>query len=220
MNRIVFIICLLLATITATAQEHISFNGATFGQTQKEFQSSLNGHPSTSYLISHSNKNLYNRYFYTDVPLSTYTCKMFMHCSVRSNIVFETITWFRATNLKEELKYFVQIFEEKYGEHISEAQSDLGYINDGRIGSASIDKGYYEFSVNYSDSFGDHHKEMLALKYTIHRKKDNKAIGEIRISAAPISPSSNYGYIEITYRDFAAAESAIGEYNSIMNSIL
>lgn len=61
---------------------------------------------------------------------------------------------------------------------------------------------------------------MLALKYYIHRKSDNKAIGEIRISAAPKYNSEAYGIIEITYRDYAATEKSVAEYNITMNDIL
>ncbi|MBQ9660088.1 MAG: hypothetical protein IJV37_02325 [Bacteroidales bacterium] len=207
------------------AQEHIIFNGATFGQTQKEFQSNLNGHPTSSYLISHSNKNLYHRYFLKDVPLSTYRCKMFLHCSIKTKTVFETITWIRVTKLKDELKYFVMVFEEKYGGHLEEPQNELGYIKDGHLssyastGQAISDDGYYVYSDDW-----DSYKEMLALKYIIHRKTDNKAIGEIRISAAPdhkiTKDTDSYGYIEITYRDYAAAEKSIKEYNNTMSDIL
>ena len=203
------------------AQEHISFNGASFGQAQKDFQASLNGQPSSSYLIEHSNKNLYHRYFYKDVPLSTYRCKMFLHCSIKSKTVFETITWFNVTNLKDELQYFVKVFEEKYGGHIEEPQSELGYIDDGSNENFADQNGYYRFNVSYSKGWGgEHHKEMLALKYSIHRKSDNKAIGEIRISAAPKYDSGTYGIIEITYRDYAATEKSIAEYNTTMNDIL
>lgn len=216
-RTVLFFVVLLLCAIT-NAQDHISFNGATFGQPQQEFQSSMNGHPSTSFLLVHPNKNLYNRYYYSDIHLSTYICKMLLHCSITSNIAFETITWFSVSDLKEELKNFVKVFEEKYGDHIEEAQSELGFIEDGHIGNGDpLNSNYWYFSF-YSNS--DHHKEMLALNYTIHRKIDNKAIGEIRISAAPLSSSSKGGYIEITYRDLAAAKIAISEYNSVMDSIL
>lgn len=215
MKRVLFLFAIFfLCCSFANAQEHVSFNGATFGVSQKEFQSSLNGHPSTSYLIEHSNKNLYHRYFYDDIPLSTYRCKMFLHCSLKSKTVFETITWFNVTDLKEELMYFVKVFEEKYGEHIEEPQSDLGLIDDGNTGSNDYIPGYgYYVFHSYPK------KEMLALKYIIHRKTDNKAIGEIRISAAPSSWGTS-GIIEITYRDYAAAQKSISEYNNTMNDIL
>lgn len=226
MNKyLLIVVTSFLCCVFSYAQEHVSFNGATFGQTQKEFLSHLNGHPTSSYLIEHPNKNLYNRYFVNDVPLNTYRCKMFVHCSMKTKTVFETITWIRATKLKDELKYFVMVFEEKYGGHIEEPQSELGYITDGHLttyaatGRTVNDEGY----AAYSDLLSSY-KEMLALKYIIHRKTDNKAIGEIRISAAPdhkiTKSTDSYGYIEITYRDYAAAEKSIKEYNNTMNDIL
>lgn len=218
MKRAIFIISFVLLCVLANAQEHISFNGATFGKTQQEFQASINGHPTYSYLLDHPNKNLYHRYYYSNIPLNTYQCRMFLHCSTKSKIVFETVTWFRVSDLKEELKYFVQIFEEKYGAHVSEPQSELGYAGDISLSINAGNDGYYSYSHGY-------HKEMLALKYTVHRKSDNKAIGEIRISATPDGKStdgspSNYGWLEITYRDFAAAQTAVNDYNGVMNSIL
>ena len=143
------------------------------------------------------------------------------NCSIKSKTVFETITWFNVTNLKDELQYFVKVFEEKYGGHIEEPQSELGYIDDGSNENFADQNGYYRFNVSYSKGWGgEHHKEMLALKYSIHRKSDNKAIGEIRISAAPKYDSGTYGIIEITYRDYAATEKSIAEYNTTMNDIL
>ena len=222
MKKFFFLLSFFLLCALAEAQDHISCNGATFGKTQQDFQLLLKGRPTESYLIEHSNKNLYNRYFYKDVPLNTYKCKMFLHCSIKSKIVFETVSWFRVTDMKEELKFFVKFFEEKYGGHIEESQSELGYIDDGMNDGYPDDYGYYNFRVNYDSSslFYEHHKEMLALKYQIHRKSDNKAIGEIRISAAPLYKSGQHGIIEITYRDYSAAEYAIEEYNRLMNSIL
>lgn len=76
--------------------------------------------------------------------------------------------------------------------------------------------------------FHDHSKyetyrEMLAMIYTVRNSTTGKAIGEIRISAAPCHTPTydgDSGYIELTYRDYAAAELAKREYNAILHSIL
>ena len=106
---------------------------------------------------------------------------------------------FAVSNIEEEVSTFIKVFEEKYGGHIKEDTNKLGYISNGYISE---------------------YKELFALKYTIRRYSDNKPIGEIRISVAPYSINSRGGYIEITYRDYAAAKTAISEYNNIMNDIL
>lgn len=216
-NKISLTLQLLLVATSVYAQDHISFNGATFGQTKSIFLSSLispnkSGH---EVLMEHTYKNMYRWYLEPGGSLNSYKCQFYIHCSINTQIVFETITWFKVSNLKSELTLFVRFFEEKYGGHIKEDPNNLDYIP------------WYRF--DYQDSLHNYwpiqysRKEMLALKYIIHRKSDNKAIGEVRISAAPDSNPTNEndsGLIEITYRDYAAADSAINEYTRIMNQIL
>ena len=210
---ICFLTLLLLCDIS-NAQEHISFNGSTFGKRRPEFISSMKCSPSNPKIIGHTEKNLYNRYHYNNVYLNTYKCNMFLHSSVKGDNVFETIVWFRVSEMQEELKYFLTIFEEKYGAHIKEPQDQLGYGGDVGLSSTEGFDGYYGCS-------GPSNKEMLALKYIIKGSK-NTPIGEIRISCIPDRSYSDpkYGWIEITYRDYAASESAIAEYKNVMNDIL
>ena len=210
MKRLLLSLLLSFVAVCSYSQEHISFNGATFGSTLTTFESALMGsssHHDPRY-IEHTYKDMYNRYFIYGGKLNSYECQYYIHCSRKSQIVFETICWFKVSNLKAELTPFVKLFEEKYGGHIKADANELG----------SVSWRYSNHDIYHSYP----HKEMLALTYTIHRKSDNKAIGEIRISAAPDhSPTSDNdsGIIEITYRDYKASDMSINEYNSVMNSI-
>ena len=141
---------------------------------------------------------MYRRYYYGDGNINAYPCRYYIHCSIKEEFVFETIAWFVVDDLESETAPFVKIFEEKYGGHIKEDVSNLGY-------------------KQREDSFSS--KEILALKYIIRSKTSNKPIGEVRISAATFD-TTNRGYIEITYRDYTTADIAINEYNAIMNNIL
>lgn len=214
MKRLLLSLLLSFVAVCSYSQEHISFNGATFGSTLTTFESALMGssnHYALKY-IEHTYKDMYNRYFVYNGKLNSYQCQYYIHCSRKSQIVFETICWFKVSNLKAELTPFVKLFEEKYGGHIKADASSLGSI-------AWRDSGH-SLASYYGNPYP--HKEMLALTYTIYRKSDNKAIGEIRISAAPDHTPTNdndSGIIEITYRDHNAADAAISEYNSVMNSI-
>jgi hypothetical protein len=216
MKKILLSILLSFYVISSFSQEHISFNGATFGQTKSYFKSSLKGPNQSGHevLMDHTYKNMYHRYLEPGGNINSYECQFFIHCSIKTEIVFETITWFKVSNLKAELVPFVKLFEEKYGGHIKEDQNNLGYITWYTFNPDAHRYGYWP--ADYS------RKEMLALNYTIRRKSDNKVIGEIRISAAPDhSPTydNDSGLIEITYRDLKAADMAISEYNGVMNSI-
>lgn len=91
----------------------------------------------------------------------------------------------------------VKTLEEKYGGHKEEKQEDLGEIQTG---------------------IATYKREMLALYYYV--TKNNKIIGEIRISAAPNDKDAKWGYVELSYTDYAARELSVREYNSIMNSVL
>ena len=215
MNRkLICFISSLLFCLISNAQEHISFNGSTFGKRRPEFISSMKCYPTDPKIIGHTEKNLYNRYHYSNVYLNSYKCQMFLHSSIKGDNVFETIVWFRVSEMQDELKYFLTIFEEKYGGHIKERQDQLGYGGDV---SLSVNSGY----DGYYGCTGPRYKEMLALKYFI-KGSNGTPIGEIRISCIPDtnSGSTKYGWIEITYRDYAASESAIAEYKKVMNDIL
>ena len=198
MKKLILILQFSLLALCTKAQEHISFNGATFGCSRQEFAAAL-GLDRDGKITDHTHKNMYDRYFYEFGKLGKYTPNYYIHCSIKSHFVFECIAFFAVSNIEEEVSTFIKVFEEKYGGHIKEDTNKLGYISNGYISE---------------------YKELFALKYTIRRYSDNKPIGEIRISVAPYSINSRGGYIEITYRDYAAAKTAISEYNNIMNDIL
>ena len=198
MKNTLLIAIISLISICSYAQEHISFNGATFGVERSSFLSSIDKTSSFIEYRSHPYKDVYNRHFLEFGKINTYSAKYYIHSSLKTNIVFELVAWFYVSNLKEELMLFVKGLEKKYGAHINENADELGEIN-----------GKY--------------REMLAMKFTIKSQKTNNEIGEIRISAAPThSPTydGDSGYIELTYRDYSAAESAIAEYEATIGSIL
>lgn len=207
MRRIILLTSFVLIVTALQAQEHISFNGASFGKNKSDFEASFIGAPKSNQLLEHTYKNMYDRYWYPSIRIGNYSGYLYLHCSTKAKIVFETVAWFKVSNLKAELAQFVKVFEEKYGGHVNESQDTLGEI---------VDRNY-DHSHYYKV-----YKEMLAFKYTISRKSDNKPIGEIRISAAPghqPTYEGDWGYIEITYRDYAAAQASIEEYNSRMDQI-
>lgn len=198
MKNTLVVAILILISICSYAQEHISFNGATFGVERSSFMSSIDKTSTYVEYISHTYKDVYNRHFYPGGKINTYSAQYYIHSSIKTNIVFELVAWFRVSNLKEELMLFVKSLEAKYGSHINENADRLGEI------------------------YGKY-REMLAMKFTIKSHNTNKEIGEVRISAAPThSPTydGDSGYIELTYRDYSAAESAIAEYEATIGSIL
>ena len=207
MKNTLLIAILSLISICSYAQEHISFNGATFGVERSSFLSSIDKTSSPIEYISHPYKDVYNRHFSYFGKINTYSAQYYIHSSLKTNIVFELVAWFRVSNLKEELMLFVKSLEAKYGAHINENADELGEI----------------IYRNMSHDSTGKYREMLAMKFTIKSQKTNKEIGEIRISAAPThSPTydGDSGYIELTYRDYSAAESAIAEYEATIGSIL
>lgn len=207
MKNTLVVAILSLISICSYAQEHISFNGATFGVERSSFLSSIDKIGTHVEYISHTYKDVYNRHFYPEGKINTYSAQYYIHSSLKTNIVFELVAWFRVSNLKEELMLFVKSLETKYGGHINENADDLGEI---------IDR-------TYSHGTYGKYREMLAMKFTIKSQKTKNEIGEIRISAAPThSPTydGDSGYIELTYRDYSAAESAIAEYEATIGSIL
>jgi hypothetical protein len=207
MKNTLLIAILSLISICSYSQEHISFNGATFGVERSSFLSSIDKTSSDLKYISHTYKDVYNRHFLYGGKINTYSAQYYIHSSLKTNIVFELVAWFHVSNLKEELMLFVKSLETKYGGHINENADDLGEITER----------YTTHGV-----YGTY-REMLAMKFTIKSHNTNKEIGEVRISAAPThSPTyeGDTGYIELTYRDYSAAESAVAEYEATIGSIL
>ena len=206
-KKILITLLLALSSFFTYAQEHITFNGATFGTDLSTFMSSVNCYIPDTRFVNHSHKDVYNRRFTNMGKINTYNACYYIHSSVKTNTVFETIAWFKAENLQDELKRYVATLEAKYGSHIKVNSEELGWIVNRRHTHDEISR----------------HKEILALKYMIRSRKTNKVIGEIRISGAPEhSPSyeGDSGYIELTYRDYAAADSAMSEYKNTLSSIL
>ena len=98
---------------------------------------------------------------------------------------------------------FVKILEEKYGGHVQEKQSDLGYIYTSYVGVPASNK----------------HKEMLAFSYIIS-DSDEEVIGVVRIAVASNDEDGNSGYLELTYTDENARNKTAEEYKTIMDNAL
>lgn len=200
MRKIQFLIFTCLFALCSYSQEHIKFNGATFGQPLDEF---IQGFPQGTHEIGMSysprglNSDLYNyKAFGIKLNSKQWECRIFS--SRTTNTVFMTVSscYCYENNLENNLMLLVKALEEKYGGGVSEKQEELGEI-------------VY---------FQGYHREMLALYYYV--KVNNRVIGEIRISAAPHSKNGKDGWIELTYIDYKSRDKATMEYNSIMNDVL
>ena len=200
MKKIIIIsICLLIA-ICSYSQEHIKFNGATFGKPYKEF---VKGFPQKSFKSSSIyhpkgyNSSLCRHQGYL-IDLNSQYWNCHIYSSITSDIVFRTVSVNRFWDLRNDLMLLVKTLEEKYGGGINEKQDNLGEIyNDGR---------YY--------------REMLALYYYI-KGTNGRVIGEIRIAAAPFSTTdTKTGWIELSYTDYSSRDKATREYNSKMRNAL
>lgn len=202
MKKLVIVIIACFLSVCSYSQEHIKFNGATFGQPFNEF---VKGFPQGTHKINDYriypkgyNDNLYNYEVYS-VKLNSdqWECRIFS--SKTSNIVFMTVCslQFNRDDLENNLMLLVKALEQKYGSGISEKQENLGEIP------------YY-----YST-----HREMLALYYYV-KDRNNKKIGEIRVSASPKDEKAKNGWIELSYKDYKSHDKATREYNAIMNNAL
>ena len=199
MKKYLFILLSLLWASYSYAQEHIKFNGATFGQKYESFVSALNkannSEKNTGY-GRNSNHNLYNEKCCM-IKLNSETWNCYVFSSRTSNTVFRTISVsLYQSNLENSLMLLVKTLEGKYGAGFEDKKEDLGEVYNG---------GYY--------------REMLALTYYV-KNSSGKKIGEIRISAAPSDKSGTGGYIELSYTDYSAQKVATQEYNAIMNNAL
>lgn len=196
------LVCLVFST-QLHAQDHIRFNGATFGQPLQTFTQSLKGSAPSDYYGYFAvprgyNSNLCNHTErYITLNSQKWQCHIFSSRS--SNTVFRTVSVnsFFNNDLKNQLKLLVETLEGKYGGGVQEKQEDLGEI------------GYRGYSKEYK-------REMLALYYYV-KDANNRAIGEIRISAAPANQTATNGYIEISYTDYNARSKSTQEYNALMN---
>ncbi len=194
---ITIIACLL--AVCSYSQEHITFNGATFGQSVNSFIKSFPKRPNwvVPLIPSGADANTYNLH---DCDISFNSGKWYcrIYSSKKSKSVFRTISVANFTDMKNSLMLLVKSLEEKYGGERQEKQENLGYI---------VEKN------------SKTHKEMLALYYYAKNKK-GKVIGEIRISAAPADRNAISGWIELSYTDYKTRDKATKEYNSIMRDAL
>lgn len=191
-----FIVCLL--AISSYSQQHIKFNGATFGQSVQSFIQCFNSGFSSSttgqFPPKGYNSNLCNHNCY-DIKLNSQDWYCHIFSSRITNTVFRTVC-VKAFyyDLETQLMLLVKTLENKYGGGVQEKQEDLGQI------------GYYS----------DYKREMLALYYYI-KDYNNKTIGEIRISAAPTDKEAKSGWVEISYVDYKSRDKATQEYNTLMD---
>ena len=199
MKKLSITIFVCLLAVCSYSQEHIKFNGATFGKSVNGF---LRGFPQkpdwvVPIIPSGVNADLSNGHDCDIYFNSTkWYCKIYS--SKKSNSVFRTISVAHFSDMKNSLMLLVKSLEEKYGGERQEKQEDLGYI---------VEKN------------GKTHKEMLALYYYAQNKK-GEIMGEIRISAAPKDRNAISGWIELSYTDYKSRDKANKEYNSIMRDRL
>lgn len=187
-------------TICSYSQEHIKFNGATFGKPLTEFIKGFSGSissTSSTYAPRGYNSNLCNRKCY-NIKLNSQNWECHIFSSRTTDTVFRTVSvnsFFG--DLENQLMLLVKALEQKYGGGIQEKQENLG-------------------EVVY---FQTYKKEMLALYYYV-KGSNGKRIGEIRISAAPSDREAKSGYIELSYTDYSSRDKATREYNSLMRNAL
>ena len=200
MKKKIFVIAIVtLFSLCSYSQEHITFNGATFGKSSKSFVKGFHPRPTWvgSYIPSGANAGLYKLHG-CDIYFNSYKWYCSIYSSKKSDSVFRTISIAQFSDMKNSLMLLVKSLEEKYGGERQEKQEDLGYI------------------VERNSTT---HKEMLALYYYVKNKK-NKVIGEIRISAAPTDRDAISGWIELSYTDYSSRDKATREYNSLMHDAL
>lgn len=200
MKKLSIIIIACLLSICTYSQEHIKFNGATFGKPVTEFIKGFPGSPSLSSSYHKApkgfNPDLCNRDFcYIRLNSQDWSCHIFSSRSTKT--VFRTVSVGYFDNLETQSMLLVKTLEEKYGGGVQETQGNLGEV------------------VGYSD----YYKEMLALYYYI-KDSNGRRIGEIRISVAPKDRNAMKGYIELSYTDYSAQKLATREYNSLMRDAL
>ena len=203
-KKLLVIVYLCLFTVCSYSQEHIKFNGATFGKPLVEFikgfpSSSTGGRPYTYYNGTPRgfNSELCNHKQYM-IYLNSNPWRCHIFSSRSTDTVFRTVCVHRFYNdLENQLMLLVKTLEEKYGGGIQEKQEDLGEV-------------VYE---------AKYYREMLALYYYIKGSNGNR-IGEIRISAAPEDRNAKTGYVELSYTDYSSRNKATTEYNSLMRNAL
>lgn len=199
MKRVFLVVFICFFTFCSYSQEHIKFNGATFGKSLNSFVSDFPDKAThiVPLIPSGANTGLYKLHGCSITFNSTkWYCKLLS--SIKSKSVFRTISVAPFSDMKNSLMLLVKSLEEKYGGEIQEKQENLGQI---------------------VEDNGRCHREMLALYYYPKNKK-GKIIGEIRISAAPTDRNAVSGWIELSYTDYSSRDKATREYNSKMRNAL
>ena len=199
-RKVIALVLFLFVFAVSYAQQHIKFNGATFGTTVENF---ILGFPEKPYIVKSVNRHIFNPELSNGyegfVKINSDNWKCFILASRISNTVYRTVSINSYTDLENGLMLLVKTLENKYGGAIQEKQEKLGVIK-----SESYDKG---------------NREMLALYYYV-KDYNNKTIGEIRISAAPSNKEATSGWIELSYTDYRSRDLARKEYENIMNNAL
>lgn len=200
MKKKIFVTAIVtFLSLCSYSQEHITFNGATFGKSVKSFIKGFPQKPNwvVPLIPSGANAGLFKLHD-CDIYFNSnkWYCKIYS--STKSNSVFRTISVAQFSDMKNSLMLLVKSLEEKYGGERQEKQEDLGYI---------VEKN------------SKTHKEMLALYYYAKNKK-GKVIGEIRISAAPTDRNAISGWIELSYTDYNTRDKATKEYNTLIHDAL
>ena len=201
MKKLFLIAILFFLSVCSFSQEHIKFNGATFGKPVTEFIKGFPGSPSLEKMYRMGpkgfNSELCDRDFcYIKLNSNEWDCHIFSSRSTKT--VFRTVSVrYFPNNLETQTMLLVKNLEEKYGGGVKEPQENLGEV----VGN------------------NNYHKEMLALYYYI-KGSSGKRIGEIRISVAPIDRNAKFGYIELSYTDYSSQKKATKEYNTLMRNAL
>ena len=202
MKKFLITIIGCLLTVCSYSQEHIKFNGATFGKPVTEFIKGFPNSPSLSTSYHKPPKGFNSELCNIDfcyIKLNSKNWDCHIYSSRSTETVFRTVCVksFYDDDLETQSMLLVKTLEEKYGGGVQEQQGNLG-------------------EVLYLD---DYHKEMFALYYYI-KDSNGKKIGEIRISVAQKDRNAKNGYIELSYTDYSSSDKATIEYNSLMRNAL
>lgn len=203
MKRLLFVIVACVLAVNAYSQEHLVFNGATFGLPLKKFVKALPKHSSLKkgYYGDIYLDDLYKIHRCTTMMnQNEWTC--FIYSSVIDKTVMKTISVCYFSSLKVHTTNIVRTLENKYGAGVVEEKKSLGKICNPNV--TSLDLNYY-------------HNEMMAIDYYV-KNSTGKTIGEIRISVAPTR--NDNGYIELTYTDYKSGENATNNYNKAIYNAL
>ena len=131
MKRLSITIIACLLAVCSYSQEHIKFNGATFGKPLKEFVKEMGNPKPAIVLFSPTNfSDKCNEYVYS-IVLNKSSWNCYVLCTRKTNTVFRTMSYKGVDNgLKNYLMSIVKVLEEKYGNGLIEKQENLGKIGE------------------------------------------------------------------------------------------